>query len=498
MAEEKVKYHQSYIDGKDTWELVDNFVDGRIKNVKKYLIPYPSERLTTDDAIKSFLGRTERLQNKNLCKPILDIHLSHLSQGITWGNIDSNPKLNPIIIDATGFRIPAKRMVRNFLYEFIKLGRAGMLVDAPKSANAESELQEQILNQKSYEVVYSAAEIYNFEYFTEGLRRGKLKQIYLKEPPRIDEKGDSFDRIRKFSIEENESVFTVTILERKPTTNKDGMWQVIEQFPGTLEEIPFVMIGDGAPDSVLKDVAHLNMINLNKQSTKDNIMYYQEHQRVMGTGIKPEELAVWNERTVATVSNENARLHVVNAGSTDNLTDDIANNEERATKIGLFQLNQLAEDTRQVQSAESKQKDMVARRKFYDDTLDLIEETFNEIFRFHALFEGVGSIESNIKIAREYGLDDPEEERADNLVINSIASQLGVLDLQKEILRRLIIRRGAIGEPGDTPEDAAAKLLEAINKAQPQQLFSGSFGTNTLTTPSDNSLFSSLTTETKT
>jgi hypothetical protein len=121
-----------------------------------------------------------------------------------------------------------------------------------------------------------------------------------------------------------------------------------------------------------------------------------------------------------------------------------------------------------VQSAESKSIDQQVRVKIYDNTLDAQTTVEKQIWQFHAMYEGEAVDAVDVSIAREYGLSDPNQERADLDSVANAARELGVTELQKQVLRIKAAKLKFIPSEEETVEDIEKKVMDAIDQAQPQ------------------------------
>lgn len=478
----KLTYHPQFRRDLPAWLQINDFVDGSFDAVSKYLFRYSTEEVNSSKARASYHSRLQRLNNDNLCDPILSIHLAHLSQQITFGGLDSE-KFQTIIADANGAGQSAPEMVRSYLWEYLKLGMIGILVDAPADPN---------LAKPSYQVMYPATHIRDYRRFTDGENKGEFRLVLLQDEDFRDDEGKSYERMRLIEFTDDSEFPVYTIYQSKEEKNifdladesrdlagliwkwdfLDREYDVIEEGSLSIPVIPFEIIGSGLSDSTIKDVYCDNKIILNKQSAKDNILYYQAFQRLLGAGLTPEEVASWNESIICTTTSPDAKVQVIESANPQALSEDIANMKSRAMRKGLLQHNQLIDDTRQVQSAESKEKDMKARSKYYDFVLEAFERSLSRIFAFHALFESETPESIAIKIARDYGLDSGDTQQSQDALIYSQAGTFGAREVQAEILKKHVSRMQIIGKDGQSEEERRKELLDSIDAAKSTQVSS--------------------------
>lgn len=471
----KIASHPDVAKYLNSWLQIDDLVDGSLCRVARYLLKYATEEVNHAKAQAHYTQRLARLVYDNLCDPILTIHLAHLSQKVTWGGLQSD-KFVTIRDNASGMGENAESVAREIIYNYLKDGLVGVLVDAPADASL-----------PSYQVVYPAISIRNWQRFTSGPKRGQFKSICLQEHPFIGADNKAYDQVRIVEYDDDQTYPTYKVLRaskektyldlanasRATTAGEllitnfcDHDYELVETGQLSIDVIPFEMIGCGMPESVLKDVYQDARSIMNKTSAKDNILYYQAFQRVLGAGMKAEEIDKWSESIIAIAQDPSANIQTIEPANPAALDADIERAKARALRKGLMQHNQLVEDTRQVQSAESKTKDMVARIKFYDQTLDMLERKLHTIYGFHALFENEELPELNIKFVRDYGLEDTSIESTEDALVYSQAGQLGVVELQREVLRKYVAKMQIVARQGQSEEQRRQELLAVIDSAQ--------------------------------
>lgn len=496
MADEVFSNHPEFTHYLPTYLAINDFVNGSRAAVAKYLIPYATESASTKGGSAAFSTRLKRLYNKNLCEPPLVIHLGHLSQEIEVDGIGPGSALEAIAADMTGFGMKLENFYRELLYCYLHAGRVGVLIDGPAIVE-KSRTGAIARGERSYCTMFKAHQIRDWEYFETGPMRGKFKRVVLQLAPVVDEKDRNKKYDRVYVMEANEQVETTTkiasysvqwkilqdeesgalldfvngSMEAVPDSHSgERQFKIIDRGEIGLEEIPFVVIGDGVRDSVISGVWELNHATLNLNSTLTNIIYHQGFQRLLFAGVEEEEIRWLSENIGAITRNEKAQVFTIEAGNPDAAFREIAILENRARRTALFEHNQLmSEESKESPSAESKAMDTIARKKFYDYVLDLFEDKLAQVFRYIGMFEGEEDPTHAVTIEREYGLEDAAQAASEDGLAFSQAAQIGAIEVQKEILKRYIRKQ-------NIDDELKKKLMANIDSATPAALGFSSFG----------------------
>lgn len=460
-----VRNHPELLANLDDYKGIAAFTDGRKSAVSSYLIPYIIE-LGDDPAAKSALAnRLSRLYNVNECAPALAIHGGHLAQLTTINGLPDNDQFKKIREDVTGYGHTDIEFQREVLEKYMRDGRVGVLVDRP-DAVAESAADARTANERAYLVMYEAREIRYWNHFTSGPRKGYLKDLVLNEPSHWVGTSE-YAQLRRYTLEET-GMFTYQLLRARDSkglqyeAKAEATFDVVEEKPGALEYIPFFLWGCGPDESYLKEIWELNAARMNLSSIKSNINYNQAFQRNAAVGVDDGELEKAGESLVWRFKNENAKIFTIPAGDPVAIEKEEAKLANEINRRRKFEFNQLADDTRNVQSAESKAKDMVARVGIYNQTLDSLEELQKRIWSAVADYEGSEGVEIEVKIERDYGLDD---EQATSLELHTAfteAQSLGAKEVQKAILRTRLAKLRLVPKPDESVDEMRDRLNEDI------------------------------------
>lgn len=483
MATIKLKYHDELKENFQLYEMFEDFTKGFNKDVKKYLVKYATEKPDTLAARKAFASREERLYNINSCDPYLTIHLGHLSQpvDIKLPEGQDDEFLQSILADATQYGETFKEVFRDLLWYYLRDGKVGLLVDKEPMPENLTEAQAKSYNLRSYQVLYEATQIRNYEHHHSGALKGKLKFVDLCAG--YEEENDStFEIVTRFELAETAKSYIVKKLKSTKKASEVSLTDEVEftqvggDIPGALPEIPFILFGTGAEDSFISSIVELNKATLNDRSVKGNINYHQGFKKTYVTGAKPEEVKKTGESIITALQNENANVLSIDAGEPTGIENQIKDIENNINRRGKIENNQLADDTKQVQSADSKTKDVLAKMKVYDYILDYFEMRLKKAFQFHCLFDvGLTFDITNISvsIARDYNLEDTQAETAEDLATFSMARELQATLVMKMILKKRVQNLKIIPDAELTKEETLQALIEDIDNAESAQPQSG-------------------------
>lgn len=469
MAED-IQNHPELVDAAYYYELYRNFAKGKRRHVEKYVFPYLTEDESTKEGRMAFASRLNRTPYVNRIKRFLRIHRGHLSQKITVSGAESE-RMKAILEDVDGSGNNYTRFARKFLDDYMRDGRVGVLVDRTSSPG-ETGADASASKEKSYQVKYSATQIHDWEYFADGPKKGQLRRVILDEPSAKTAKGLKA-QLRRYSVGELPS--DKVVCEILQAADEKGLgtgiekisYAVVQSIPMGLTEIPFVIMGCGYEDSFIEDIAEPSVYLLNIGSVKSNINYNQGFKRNFAIGCEAEELTKAGESLITRIANENAHIMTLEAGDPVAIANEEARVLNEINRLGLFERNQLADDTRQVQSAESKEKDMIARQQIYSDTMDLLDETLTKLFKFHAIFESESEKEVSVTIERDFGLDNEAATQAEEMQVFSMARELQAREVQKAILRSRIKRLNLVPKPEQSVDDMHKELAEDIEASGP-------------------------------
>lgn len=465
---ETIRNHPDLVDAAESYQLYRDFTDGRKKVVAKYLVPYLTESSPTPQASKAFANRLRRAYNINQCRPYLRIHRGHLSQKIEVKGFDGEVQ-ERILKDVSGTRKSLKQFSTDVLWHYMRDGRVGVLVDR-EPGTEKTKAKAKAAGERSYQVLYDATEIHYWEHWETGPNRGKLKTLILKEPDHVTEKR-RYPQLRRFQLPEKGNF----IWQKLRSTNQTGLglgaaeaqYEIKDEGEGPFDEIPFFILGCGPDDSFLSDISPLNEAAFNKRSVKDNVNHNQGFQRNFAIGAKEDELKAAGESLITRIGSADARIMSLPAGEPTALENEEKKLDREIDRRGKMEFNNLSEDTRQVQAANSRALDMRAKIALYDETLEMLEEALERLFTFHMLYETGQPGTVDVTIARDYGLEDEAELRAEEQQVFNWARELQARKVQQAIVRSRLPRLRLIPKEGQTKEEMMAELREELEQEAP-------------------------------
>lgn len=443
-----------YIRNLPTYLRHDDFIDGQVERVEKYLIPHMAESSTSP--VKAPNGQTltagqamwgvrrQRLANENFCNPILTYYLSFLAKDLTYSDALAGDDWSDIRSDVDGFGSKLKMFVRDLAWSGLGYGYVGCLVEGTESTSQGRE-EARARGERSFAMLYQPWAILSTERFREmGPKRGKFKDVWLLEGVTREGK-DPVSILRRFWIENQGGNYKSQRFATKAELVKvDGTFtsataagsykKEIELEPlapavdGAFDSIPFEVFGTGPIDSVIYGVVPRNREHLNKKSAYDAANYYQCFQRIAGFGIDPDELKAWNESLMAFFSNPQGRIDVIEAGNPTALREDLDNIKRDAFLEGLQRTASMHQMmTKQIQSADAKREDNNAFIEYLNHLADQLESFANSIvgwlWRFETSSEPDESV--SIKLNRDFTFAPTQGELADIALLVSWLREYG-------------------------------------------------------------------------
>lgn len=460
------------------WEKIDDFCEGdRETIVDKYLTQHYTEKLNTNSARLLWAGRRERTGFECDAKPYLDIHTGHLAREINFGAATKSEQLKSIIDDATGYGETAQELYKQKVENRLKHGLLAVLVDGPSEIadNKQAALDN---GERSYQVLFNARQILSYSWFNSGSRKGQVKEAVLQaDPVMVGEElresasyfylPDGADRnltasfVRETLVAESKDAQKVAGERRyKVTETKNGS----EKVP----LIPLEIIGRGITDSKMLGVVNQSWKVFNSISVCDSINHHQGFPWNIATGVNEDEVSGGkHEGGLSLFGNPDAKVMQVPAGIPTGYENQIAREKATLKRIGMWENNQLADDTAQIQSADSKSLDQRARLKNYEDLTNQLERSELRVWQFVAMYEGADPKSIALTIERDFGLDDETAAQATRGLQFSRATQMGVDDIKKNLIKLDVLDMEVVCNEDEKVEDARARLLKAVDDAQP-------------------------------
>lgn len=411
MEQLKFSYSKQFLKQLHVFLRHDDFIDGQPETVEKYLVRHQSENSkAVDPESKASVGqtswhiRTELLENDNICDTVLSYWLAYLSTDITKKPVHETPIWKSILADLDGEGMDHKSFVRHLDWDYLGYGQCGVLVEGPAST-AERGTDAQARGERTYATAWEPWRICRIERFKDaGPMKGKLSDLALIESHHSAPGGESYTIVRRFWIEGQSQKYKsahykvkgdifADVDGKKPAQKKHyeplGAELVGDVVDGSLDEIPFVLIGKGPKeDSVLYAVVPKNRELLNKKSWRDMVLLNQGFDRLFGFGIRPEEIKFITERNVVLVENVDASIDRIGAADPAALEVECDNVKRDGILKGTLRVAQQQQlMTRQQASGDSKREDKESFIEYLEYVSERIQSGLNEIMKFLFWFE---------------------------------------------------------------------------------------------------------------
>lgn len=496
----KIFYHPTYQKTNKFYTKAEALVSYDEDDVvnQKFVTKYSTEiAQEAKEGSSSYPNRLARTYSLTFTDSTLAQHVTTCAQQVAvigFGSDEEGDKEtteDKILDDVTGFGHSTSDFLREQLGHSFLYGMHCVLISRSE-ATAETEEQKVLLNERSYLFLYKPQAVIYWSYFYEGSKRGQLKELVLE-----DESVGDKRRFRRYIA--TTTGHTWQILESDLKTNlgfaKEVSAILIEQGESTVSRIPAVIFGSGGEDSLLKKSVHLDLAQLNRQSTYSNVNFYQGFRQTIVAGIADVSNAMKqiSESIISFVTGNNVVVHEIPAGDPVGLETEIRMIQHWNRRLSMYQLRQVTDDlTKQSPSAESKAKDLQVLSKIYNTYLNYFERKLTEVWRIVAEFEGftpekVAKIQ--VRIARDLDLTDSEFDLQRDQFLLVVASMLGAQSkaaIAKQIARRYLSDLRILPNEGKDEEQTRKELLKLIEDEQAQLPVSQGLGRS--------NLFQSLTT----
>ena len=447
----KLNLHTQYIDELPFYDKAKAFRNGRKDEIIPYLYKTALEKKeffmvrNSDKSITTvpnehgkdqYSRRVLNLEYFNHTAQIVELHLSTISnQSISFDGIKSNI-WNTITDDVTGYGDSYKSFIRACVEDYLTYGKVGVLIDSEKEITEYS---------RPYLIKYIPQNILDWSMFNTGKNKGKLNSLILNEGLIGGKK------VIKELITDGESNFTYNIY-----VEENEEYKLVESGQGSTVFIPFVIIGKGYHESCVKDVIPISEVRLNQKSALQNILHYQSFSKsILFSEHAQKDVLSFAEGTITYSTDPNGRFETIQPTEPLALEREIQRLDKACIRIGMKERIQIIDDSRQIQSAESKSLDASNLLEFYESVIDLFESKFNFINLFLSDLSGV-SDSVNITISRNFYLSDSANELNLSQIVFTQARSLGLDDVAKEILKTSIAKV-------ITDEDVLTKLNKTID-----------------------------------
>jgi len=509
---EKYYLRMTEVDRKNRryWKMAREFREGDEETLvsEGYILPFHSEGTVEAKALNLYQDRIKRSYPLTLTNSILHAHKAHLAQNISFSGVDvQSEQLQTILDDVTGYDKSHKKAYTDLVCDFLSMGMVGVLVEGTANTS-QSEVVAREQGERSYQTIIRPEHIYDLQKFHEGKRKGQVRCVTLfkgaypvKQPEAEIQQGKEPEyklHFRRYYYEEvkaedgskvisesykvvelktksHSSLLTIHSLLSQPFTELEKQGEIME---GALEEIPFYTIGNGPESaSIMRAVIYLDQALLNKTSVIGNTNYYQAFRKILIAGeLSKEDRIAFAANLVAFFDNPDIKPHVIEPGNAEAVEKERDFIISWAVKIGMLRFSQFHDEgTKQVQSAESKAKDLDLIKEFYNDILDEFEPFLRKIYNAHAEFEGLQATDDKglqVNLARDFnGLVDPEQEQLDDALILANHQKLGEVGdkLFKQVMAKVVSRMRINPEEEESQAMTRNQLIEEVMNATIQK-----------------------------
>lgn len=466
---EKLYKHPRIAKEESTYHMISAFLDEPVSELveSRYFIKYQSEKKGAAGK-KHLEQRKERAYHKAISSPSLHIHLDHiLSQNYSFS--EPAKKLMGFLVDedigdATGNDEPFSEFINEACKWRAAHGFVAVLVDGPQNDPELSEAQRQALDLHPYFVVYDGQEVINFQCFESGIHKGKFELFIVKAPSARDEKGKQKERRYRFIADGVSGYVKETLQE-----SGDG-WEVV----GTPEEsntfpyIPVRIWGRGLVDSWLMRAVELEKASFNLGSASSNTIYQQCFKINVAVGISSDEMKNVGESQFHRVKNPDAKILSIDEGNPIAAIEEQDRVSRAAASIAMMKHNRVVE-SKQVESAESKQHDANGRIRAYNRFCNQLTRFINGLLYYAAIFEGIDEAtaqEMTFSIPRDFGLGSFEEEHIKSTTLLGVARETKNKVLYDQTTKTLISNAQFVNMDDMNDVETKRELFKSVDESE--------------------------------
>lgn len=501
MQDGKYTFTKSYLFNLPIYLKHLDFLNGSKARVAKYLVRHNTEYATkeVDEGPNKgkkygdllFQTRLRFLYNRKFCRSIKLGWLAKLSQAITVDESLTQEPWPDLLANIDGKSTKLSRFVRNATGEYLDLGRVGVLAEAPVNIDATAE-GAKAKREQSFLKLFPAWAILKAEYhreMDEYQNQLKLVDLYIESTPEghmycrrywLPEMGKDYV-VQDFVIEtdniiEKSSGNDLALNVANKGDEKEFTVKLIgDMKAGSLNRIPFAVLGEGPESSVIESTVDKNEEWLNKKSHLDNINRSQSYQRYLGVGVHPEEVKVWNESIFAISKNPDAKVITLQGGDPVALEKDLQDLALEIYLEGFLRHNaRYLKQTGSVESAESKREDASTYTDALEDSATKIEELINEALSFIWEFETSATPDGKqgtIEIQKDFHAAISAEENDLMAMLYNMGADWGEAgrEAQAKIFISMLNQIPIGGDEDQTEEEYKADLEKRILESAGQE-----------------------------
>lgn len=448
--------------------------DPELIATSEYIPPYKSELTNEAQSMGRYRNRIQRTPVMPFSGQIVNEHVYTCSRDIA---IEYPEALNddPILVDirsnVDGLGEDAQLALARGAELYFRDGRFAILVESPTAVDAET---------RSYQTRYESCSILALERFMES-KRGQIRRVLLLNAPTPAADNKLLLNAREYFFESDAAANYIQIDWQSEPVDPNAMKDISEiefhemgRVEGSIPKIPVVIFGRGPKDSAISSVVPMDKAVLNYNSIISNVIYAKGFSRTIFTGVEADQISDLDEQQALCLPSSDSSVTELSPD------DPAAMREERnflahmAKRFGMRQFKQAQDDlTKQVQSAESKAKDLESLGAYYNQTLDMFEKWLREVYQLHLMFlRSDASKETldgvKVSINRDFGLSDTEYQLQVDMYVEKLATRYGkagdkvILDILR---RRYIDMRVIPHKSGEERTEKEERLRELDDAA---------------------------------
>jgi hypothetical protein len=401
MVDSKVEFaeHPFYTERAPDWKIYADLREGKHKVLtgREYLWPHefelavehqegrpPSAEVTAGAKVLR-ATRENRSRYTNRLKPVIrrmtaicfsrPINTDPVAELFEEGQLE----------DVDGEGTSLQDFIKKAADEYFLNGYLYGLVDAAP-ISARNKLEEQTLGLRPYMSICPTLQVKDWDRETaEPARRGRynwLRTEYGVVEPRISALAAAKESDMCRVLIRKESRYVIHIYEKV-----SGTWSFVKEIvpKPPIDEIPVAAITD---ESWIKDVIPLCLLRHNTQSSLDNGLMFQAHQRIIAAGnFKPGEGIVMSEGVV-TLMPEGTTVTIVEPSSPQALRDRLSQIDSEIVQTAFLKDRIIPTDSRQMQAVEGQEAEETEFIAEMRRANKRIENWTNHMLEHWAKFQG--------------------------------------------------------------------------------------------------------------
>lgn len=405
--------HPEYKEYSADWKLYRDLYEGDRSALRQGTILWyhDFERNNQNvDAQRLRASREERTRYVNRMETIVSRYVSLVFK--------ESPAKDQGVIDLFDDNIHAVTAEGESLDNFLKncvatnyflFGKVGVRTDsfAVEVANRE---QEQAAGQRPFWEEIEPLDLKDWQY----LPNGKGLQFVRYEYVQVEARQSATEKPQEVLYTELlqlTGLSQVEAMKYKQVKAADGAaeWVLVSSTILTgLTAIPFKILGEG--ESWVKDSAQIILALYNKESSRDNILYYQAYQRLFIIGVNDEQ----HKRQLSEYSigflPDGASVQAIEPGSITSLSEAIAQDKDELLKVAFNNTRNIAAESKVAEAADTQQAGKEGLVSLILAHIETIETFANQIIADYAAYKGIKDFQGRVTFSRDIKVEDIDKE----------------------------------------------------------------------------------------